>query len=97
MPVVTTRGRNYGLIAWFTDMKTTIDLDDKLLRLAKQRAAAEGIPLRAYIEDALRARLLPRSRGQRRFTLELPIVAGRAPPAVDIADRNALYDLMERG
>jgi hypothetical protein len=77
-------------------MKTTIDLDDELLRLAKQRAAAERIPLRAYIEDALRARLLPRPRGRARFTLDLPVVAGKGPPAVDIADRDALYDLMER-
>lgn len=79
-------------------MKTTIDIDDELLRLAKQRAAAEQVPLRAYIEDALRARLLPRpgGRGRDRFTLDLPIVSGTAPPAVDIADRDALYDLMER-
>jgi hypothetical protein len=27
---------------------------------------------------------------------ELPIMEGKAPPAVDIADRNALYALMER-
>jgi hypothetical protein len=77
-------------------MKTTIDLDDDLLRLAKQRAAGAGMPLRAYIEDALRARLLPRPRGRDRFTLDLPIVEGTAPPAIDIADRNALYDLLER-
>jgi Arc/MetJ family transcription regulator len=83
-------------MVWFAHMKTTIDLDDDLLRLAKQRAAAAGQPLRAYIEDALRARLLPRPRGRSKFTLDLPVVRGRAPPAVDIADRNALYDLMER-
>lgn len=77
-------------------MKTTIDLDDELLRLAKQRAAAERMTLRAFIEEALRARLLPRPRGRARFSLDLPVVAGTAPPAVDIADRNALYDLMER-
>lgn len=81
---------------WFDHMKTTLDLDDKLLRLAKQRAAAAGIPLRAYIEDAIRARLLPRPNTRRAFTLDLPIVEGTAPPAVDVADRNALYDLMER-
>lgn len=79
-----------------THMKTTIDLDDELLRLAKQRAAAAGIPLRAYIEDALRARLLPRPRERRKFSLDVPVVEGTAPPAVDIGDRNALYDLMER-
>jgi hypothetical protein len=77
-------------------MKTTIDIDDEVLRLAKQRAAAAGIPLRAYIEEALRARLLPRPRGRDKFKLELPIVRGKGPPAVDVADRNALYDLMER-
>jgi len=86
----------YGLVVWFSHMKTTIDLDDELLRLAKQRAAAAGMPLRAYIEDALRARLLPRPRGRTKFTLELPIIEGKAPPIVDVADRNALYDLMER-
>ena len=81
---------------WFSHMKTTIDLDDELLRRAKQRAAAAGIPLRAYIENALRAQLLPRTRGRSKFKLVLPIVAGSARPAVDVADRNALYDLMER-
>lgn len=77
-------------------MKTTLDLDDELLRQAKQQAAAAGLPLRVYVEDALRAQLLPRSRPRRAFKLKLPIVEGRSPPAVDVADRDALYDLMER-
>jgi hypothetical protein len=77
-------------------MKTTVDLDDDLLRLAKRRAAEAGIPLRVYIEDALRARLVPRPQRSKKFKLDLPIVAGTAPPTVDIADREALYDLMER-
>jgi hypothetical protein len=29
-------------------------------------------------------------------TIELPIIEGTAPPTVDVADRNALHDLMER-
>jgi hypothetical protein len=78
-------------------VKTTLDLDDELLRMAKQRAAADGVPLRRYVEDALRARMLPRSERRRKFKLNLPVVRGTAPPAVDISDRNALYDLMERG
>lgn len=81
---------------WFAHMKTTIELDDELLRAAKQRAAASGQPLRAFIEDALRARLLPRPRGRSKFKLDVPVIKGKAPPAIDIADRNALYDLMER-
>ena len=77
-------------------MKTTIELDDELLRLAKQSAAASGISLKTYLEDTLRARLLPRPQQRRPFKLEFPVVAGDAPPAVDVADRNALCDLMER-
>ena len=81
---------------WFYGMKTTVDLDDELLRLAKQQAAKDGVSLRVLVEDALRARLLPVTRRRKRFKLELPVIEGRAPPAVDIGDRDALYDLMER-
>lgn len=44
----------------------------------------------------VRARLLPRPGPAQAFSLDLITVDGTAPPAVDIADRNALYDLMER-
>jgi hypothetical protein len=40
--------------------------------------------------------LLPKPQHRRGFRLRLPIVTGNAPPAVDIADRKALYDRMER-
>jgi hypothetical protein len=77
-------------------MKTTLDMDDALLRLAKQQAAASGISLREFVEDALRARVLPRPKSKSAFELVLPIVDGKGPPSIDIADRDALYDLMER-
>jgi hypothetical protein len=77
-------------------MKTTLDMDEKLLRRAKELAAAAGVSLRDFVEDALRARMLPSPGPHKRFKLTLPIVAGRRPPALDIADRDALYDLMER-
>jgi len=35
-------------------MRTTVDLNDDVLRRAKRRAADEGIPLREVIETALR-------------------------------------------
>jgi Arc/MetJ family transcription regulator len=77
-------------------MKTTLDLDDRLLREAKRRAAASGTTLRAFVEDALRSRLLPRPARGRRFRLKLPVVTGTRPPAVDVSDRRALYDFMEQ-
>lgn len=95
------------LYLWFYDMvqpytsgrelqvKTTIDINDELLLEAKRRAAAAGMTLKALIEEALQARMLERHREIGNFRLELPIVHGTAPPAVDIADRRNLYDVME--
>ena len=77
-------------------MKTTIELDDELVRRAKEEALRRGIPLRQLVEDGLRRMLLPSRRGRTRFKLEVPVVVGTAPPAVDVADRDALYDVMER-
>ena len=77
-------------------MKTTLDMDDELMRRAKQQAAALGVTLRTFVEEALRARMLPPPPLREQFKLVLPIIEGRGPPAVDIADRDALYDLMER-
>jgi len=77
-------------------MKTTLDLDDALLTEAKRRAAAAGSSLKSYVEDALRARLLPRpGKKEERFRLKLPVVEGTAPPAVEVMDRRALYDLLD--
>lgn len=88
----------YGLMIWFVwllAMKTTLNLDDELLRRAKARAAAMGKTLTAFVEEALRGQLAPRRERGPAFRLRLPTERGAAPPAVDIADRDALYDLME--
>jgi hypothetical protein len=76
-------------------MKTTLDLDDVLLAEAKRRAAAEGMSLKAFVEEALRARMLPKPKSQVAFRLELPVVRGQSPPAVSTADRRVLYDYLE--
>jgi hypothetical protein len=76
-------------------MKTTIDIDDRLLAAAKRHAAAHGTTLKAFVEEALRSRLVPATRRRERFRLDLPTVAGVAPPSVDVADRRALYDLLD--
>jgi hypothetical protein len=76
-------------------MKTTIDMDDELLALTRKRAAERGMTLKAFIEEALRARMLPRSLKKARFRMQLPVVEDKAPAAVDVADRDRLYDFME--
>lgn len=76
-------------------MKTTLELEDDLLTDAKRRAAAAGITLKAFVEEALRARLLQRTKVPGGFRLKLPVIEGKRPPAVEISDRRALYDFME--
>lgn len=76
-------------------MKTTLDLHDATLQAAKSRAAAEGMTLTAFVEDALRARLAPRPASSEPFRLKLKTVRGTTKPAVDVSDRNALYDFMD--
>jgi hypothetical protein len=76
-------------------MRTTLDLDDHLLRKAKQAAAREGKTLTRVIEDALRERLVRTPRGKGTFTLRLVTKRGRLIPGVNLADRDALYERME--
>ena len=83
-------------MVWVTHMKTTLDIDDHLLERAKRQAAAQGTTLRALVEEALRARLAPRPKEKSpSYRFSPPIVRGSQPPAVDVADRNALYDLLD--
>jgi hypothetical protein len=76
-------------------MRTTIDLNAELLRLAKKRAADEGRPLRAIFEDALRALLQTRPRAGDRYELRWRTQRGKVQPGVRLDDRDSLFDLME--
>ena len=77
-------------------MKTTLNLNEQVLRQAKQRAARDGVTLSRLVEDALRARLAGTERRRRPFRLQLETVTGDAPPNVDIDDRNVLYAVIDR-
>jgi hypothetical protein len=76
-------------------MRTTLDLDDRLLRAAKRAAADEGRTLTSVVEDALRRRLETRAHRAKPYRLKLLTKKGRLLPGVDLADRDALYDRME--
>ena len=77
-------------------MRTTLNLNDRVLRRSKEMAARDGITLTRFVEDALRARLAGPGAKKRSFRLRLKVVTGRAPPNVDLSDREALYELMGR-
>ena len=79
-------------------MRTTVRLDDDLLREAKERAALSGRTLTSIIEEALRIFLSRprRSAGAKRPAL--PTFKGRGlQPGVDLDNTAALLDLMDRG
>jgi metal-responsive CopG/Arc/MetJ family transcriptional regulator len=78
-------------------MRTTIRIDEELLKEAKQVAAKSGRSLTAVIEDALRESLSRHKKSsQRSEPVRLMTVNGNGlQPGVDLDDSAALLDLME--
>ncbi|MDQ2668621.1 MAG: ribbon-helix-helix domain-containing protein [Gemmatimonadota bacterium] len=77
-------------------MRTTIRLDDALLRRAKSAAAAAGMSLNQLIEDAVRASLAPRSRATMVREVDVPTFGGGGlRPGIDLDDSAALLAAME--
>ena len=77
-------------------MKTTLNLNDQVLHRAKGQAAQDGVTLTKFVEDALREKLMAERRRRPAFKLRMRTVRGHEPPRVDISDRDALYDLIDR-
>ncbi len=73
--------------------RTTLKLDEDLLRRLKEKAAREGRTLQSLANDLLRQGLA--SPIAREYRLELLTWKGRLQPGVDLFDRDALFDLME--
>lgn len=76
-------------------MRTTLDLDGTLMREARKRAAEENRTLTSLIEEAVRL-LLTRKRERGPHQLRWVTKRGAARPPIDVSDRTALYDRMER-
>ena len=79
-------------------MRTTLDIQDQLLRSARRQAVEKRTTLTRVIEEALRHYLMPASPKERKttnFRSQWVVVEGGAAPHVDIADRDRLYDLMD--
>jgi len=74
-------------------MKTTINIDDTIMRDLKGLAARERVTMTELIESSLRS-FLYRKEHSTEKRKELPSFHGGKPTA-DISDRDVLYDLME--
>lgn len=76
-------------------MRTTLNLDDAVMRAIKKEAAESGRTMTEVIDETLRDALLREPLPRRPFKLELKTVRGRAPAGVDLTDRDALFERME--
>lgn len=79
-------------------MRTTIRLDDELLKEAKALAARRGRTLSSLIEDGLREQLLRAEAAPGRDEVELPAWSGgQLQPGVDLDDNTATRELLDEG
>lgn len=73
--------------------RTTLTIDDQILRELKRKAAEEGRTLQSVTNDLLRRSL--RSSPKKAYRLELQGWKASVLPGVDLLDRDALFDLMD--
>jgi hypothetical protein len=75
-------------------MRTTIDINDDVLRRAKRAATDRGETLRELVERALRGHLAA-SGSRTSYALSWTPDSGRLLPGVCIEDRDSLFDVMD--
>ncbi|MGH9414707.1 MAG: hypothetical protein ACRD0Y_13335 [Terriglobales bacterium] len=75
--------------------RTTIAIDEVVLREIKQRAAKKGTTLQAEVNQLLRKALTSKSRAESGYKLEIEGWNGVLKPGVDICDRDSLFRAME--
>jgi len=74
--------------------RTTLVLDDNLLRQMRKKAADEGRSLQAIANELIRRGLAPSQR--QKYRLKLQGWKAELQPGIDILDRNSLFDVMDR-
>ena len=75
-------------------VKTTLNLDDQVMKNAKERAARDGVTFTALVEDAIKAKLL-QDPPRKTYQFQPKIVTGKRAPNVDISERDALYEVID--
>ena len=74
-------------------MKTTLNLNDQLLRQAKASAHTHGVTLTRFVEEALRARLMSGDSPESKYKFDPPVVNGAKLPVMDVSDRKLPHGL----
>ena len=74
--------------------RTTLAIDDDLLKRIKEKAAREGRTLQETANDLLKQALTPQ-RSRTRIKLTLRGWKAKTRVGVDLLDRDKLFDLMD--
>ncbi len=75
-------------------MRTTLAIDDDLLKGIKEKAAREGRTLQEVANELLRQALV-QQKPRRKVKLALRGWKAALQPGVDLLDRDKLFDLMD--
>jgi hypothetical protein len=76
-------------------MRTTLNIQDDLMRRVKKHALETGATITEVVEEALRAAVVGQAPHGTRYAFKWNPVAGRTLPGIDLADRDSLYEAME--
>lgn len=74
--------------------RTTLAIDDEVLKRIKEKAVREERTFQDVANELLRQALIPQKRAAK--PLVLRGWKARERPGVDLLDRDALFDLMDR-
>ena len=78
-------------------MRTTVRLNESVLRQARQYAVSHEMSLTALLEEALRERLSRSSANKKPRRIDLPVFDGKGlQSGVDLDDSAGLLDVMEQ-
>lgn len=77
-------------------VRTTLTLNDDILKMAREKAARENRSLKDVINESLRLGLTPDlQRSGAKYAFHLKTVQGRIMPGVDLHDRDKLFDFLD--
>ncbi len=74
--------------------RTTLNIDEPLLRRLKATAATRGISLAALVNQLLRQALAGQAT-KKHYEFKFGGWVSELQPGVDITDRNSLFDLLD--
>jgi hypothetical protein len=76
-------------------VRTTLTIDDDIMKRLRQKAAADDRPLKDVVNEVLRSGLATRRAESDAYTFKLKTVPGRLLPGIDLTDRDKLLDLLD--